>query len=52
MRRLGLEYGSDTWTFDAPDESVVVEGVRADQVRPPLEDPVSALQEALAQRSG
>jgi hypothetical protein len=52
MQRLALEYGSDAWTFDAPDGSAVIEGVPATQLRPPLIDPSAALREALSEPLG
>lgn len=52
MRQVSLEYGNDAWTFQVPDDSIVVEDIPAQQVRPPLQDPVSALRESLAQPLG
>jgi lactate racemase-like protein len=48
MKRVsGLEYGNTTWTFEVPDDAFVMEAPPAEQIRPPLADPLSALKQAM-----
>lgn len=51
-RQVNLEYASEMWPFEVPEDAIVVDDVPAEQVRPPLPDPVAALREALAQPMG
>ncbi len=52
MGKIGLEYGSDHWGLDVPENAIVISDIPAEQVRPALPDPVSALRDALAEPMG
>lgn len=48
MRQVnGLEYGTEEWRLDVPDDAVVFERPPAEQIHTPLENPAPKLQEAL-----
>lgn len=52
MRQVNLEYGDDIWTAEVPDDTIVIEDIPTQQIRSPLQTPIFALQEALAQPLG
>ena len=53
MKRVnGLEYGTESWHFEVPDDATVFEHPVAEQVHPPLSNPAEKLQEALQQPWG
>jgi len=53
MKRVnGLEYGAESWQFEAPDDSIVFEHPAPERVHSPLSNPAEKLQEALQQPIG
>ena len=52
MRKVALEYGEETWEIEVPDDAIVIETVPEEQFCPPLEDPLAALHQALADPMG
>src|SRR5262249_28128374 len=52
MRSVGLEYANGEISVELPDDSLVIEGLPPERIRPALSDPESALQQALAEPLG
>jgi len=48
MKLDGIEYGREApWEIEVPDSAIVVEGAPAERIPPPLEDPVTAVRDAV-----